>query len=191
MVSEANLQNITRYLQQFKDERKIPPLADWHPQYCGEMDLIIKANGEWWHEGSPIRRQQMIDLFAKVLWREGDDYYLKTPIEKIKIQVEDAPLLVNRVEQVVIDDVSYLQLYTQNQDVILADAQHNIFMRAYRLENGQIEMRPYVHVRFGLDALIQRNAFYHLVNYGELVETATGTCLTLKSGNVTFNLGVE
>ncbi len=191
MVSEANFQSITQYLQQFGDERRIPPLEQWHPQYCGAMDLVIKANGQWWHEGQQIRRQKLIDLFSKVLWQEDGEYYLKTPVEKIKIQVEDAPLLIVAVDQVEIESVQYLQLTTQNQDIVLADSEHSIFMRAYTDEQGKIVMRPYLHVRFGLTALIQRNVFYHLLNYGELIETAQGTGLKLKSGTAQFILGME
>ncbi len=100
------------------------------------------------------------DLFSSVLWQEAGKFYLKTPVEQIEIEVEDAPLLVNRVEQVQIDGQAYLQLTTTNQDVVLVDDAHPIFMQEYG------ERRPYVHVRFGLNALIQRQVFYHLVELG-------------------------
>lgn len=191
MVSDANFESLSRYLTQLAKDHKIPPLEKWHPDYCGEMDLLIKANGEWWHEGSPIRRQNMIDLFAKVLWKEDGHYYLKTPVEKIKIQVEDAPLLVTQVDQIELDGRFYLQFTTQTQDVIVADPQHPIFIRAYVDGNGNREERPYIKVRFGLEALIQRQAFYHLVNYGELFDESHATCLKLHSGTTQFTLYME
>ncbi|MCH4247838.1 MAG: DUF1285 domain-containing protein [Acinetobacter populi] len=191
MVSDANLQSLSGYLKQLEKDHTIPPLEKWNPEYCGEMDLVIKANGEWWHEGSPIRRQNMIDLFSRVLWKEEGSYYLKTPVEKIKIQVEDAPLLVTQVDQIEIDGQTYLQFTTQTQDVIVADQQHPVFIRRYVDETGESEERPYIKVRFGLDALIQRQVFYHLVNYGELFDELHGTCLKLHSGTTQFTLYME
>ncbi|OUY09113.1 DUF1285 domain-containing protein [Acinetobacter populi] len=191
MVSDANLQSLSSYLKQLEKDHTIPPLEKWNPEYCGEMDLVIKANGEWWHEGSPIRRQNMIDLFSRVLWKEEGSYYLKTPVEKIKIQVEDAPLLVTQVDQIEIDGQTYLQFTTQTQDVIVADQQHPVFIRSYMDETGESEERPYIKVRFGLDALIQRQVFYHLVNYGKLFDEPHGTCLKLHSGTTQFTLYME
>ena len=181
------LDSLTQYIA--KDDstqtRVIPPVDKWSPKFCGKMDLVIKANGEWWHEGALIKRQPMLDLFSKVLWQEEGRYYLKTPVEKIEIQVEDAPLLVNQVDQIQHNGQPYLKLTTPHQDVILVDDEHPIFMREY-----QGEMRPYVHVRFGLNALIQRNAFYHLLQYGELTENVQGvTELRLQSGDLVLHLG--
>lgn len=183
---DKNLINIAQYVKdvQQSHKRSIPPLDQWHPKHCGKMDLIIKANGEWWQEGQLMKRQSMLDLFSSVLWQEAGKFYLKTPVEQIEIEVEDAPLLVNRVEQVQIDGQAYLQLTTTNQDVVLVDDAHPIFMQEYAGER-----RPYVHVRFGLNALIQRQVFYHLVELGQLDETPDGkVVLTLKSGDLLLHL---
>lgn len=184
---DKNLSNITQYLKdaQTSHKRSIPPLADWHPKHCGSMDLIVKANGEWWHEGQLIKRQRLLDLFSTVLWKEQGKFYLKTPVEQIEIQVEDEPLLVNQVDQVEIEGQIFIQLTTTNQDVVIVDQEHPIFMRDYRGES-----RPYVHVRFGINALIQRSSFFHLVEMGELVENEQGeSVLSLKSGNLDLQLG--
>ncbi|AOA57215.1 DUF1285 domain-containing protein [Acinetobacter larvae] len=183
---DKNLTSITQALNgvQQSHKRSIPPLEQWQPKHCGKMDLIIKSNGEWWHEGQLIRRQALLDLFSSVLWREGEQYYLKTPVELIEITVEDAPLLVNQAEQIDIEGKRYIQLTTIHQDVVIVDAQHPIFMREF-----QGALRPYVHVRAGLDALIQRACFYHLVNFGELQEDAAGnTVLLLRSGDLCLQL---
>ena len=182
-----NLMNITQYLKDVHSshKRSIPPLALWKPKHCGKMDLKIKANGEWWHEGQLIKRQALLDLFTKVLWKEDDKFYLKTPVEQIEIEVEDEPLLVNQVDQVVIDEEKYLQVTTTNQDIVLIDADHLVFMREYKGE-----LRPYVHIRFGINALIQRNAFFHLIEYGELLENEQGEAiLSLQSGDLHLQLG--
>ena len=182
-----NLMSIAQYLKgvQAGHKRSIPPLEQWQPKHCGKMDLKVKANGEWWHEGQLIKRQALLDLFSKVLWKEAGKFYLKTPVEQIEIEVEDEPLLVNQVDQIDIDGQSYLQLITTNQDVVIVDQEHPIFMRDF-----QGEIRPYVHVRFGMNALIQRQAFFHLIEYGELLENEQGdTILSLESGDFHLQLG--
>ena len=183
---DRNLMNISQYLKdvQQSHKRSIPPLDQWHPKHCGKMNLQVKANGEWWHEGQLIKRQALLDLFSTVLWKEEGKFYLKTPVEQIEIEVEDEPLLINQVDQIEIENRLYLQLTTINQDVIIIDETHPIFMRGYAGE-----LRPYVHVRFGINALIQRQSFYHLVNYGSLSENEQGeTVLTLKSGDLVLHL---
>ncbi len=182
-----NLMSITQYLKDVHSghKRSIPPLEQWSPKHCGKMDLKVKANGEWWHEGQLIKRQALLDLFTKVLWKEDNKFYLKTPVEQIEIDVEDEPLLVNQVDQIEIDGQTYLQVTTTNQDIVLVDKEHSIFMREY---HG--ELRPYVHIRFGINALIQRNAFFHLIEYGSLIENEQGdTILSLKSGDFYLQLG--
>ena len=184
---DKNLSNISQYLKnaQSSHKRSIPPLDQWHPKHCGAMDLKVKANGEWWHEGQLIKRQSMIDLFSTVLWKEGGKFYLKTPVEQIEIEVEDEPLFVSRVEQIQLDGLHYIQLSTTSQDVVIVDQEHPIFIREF---DG--ELRPYVHVRFGINALIQRASFFHLVEMGELMENRQGeSILLLKSGNFDLQLG--
>ncbi len=184
---DRNLMNIAQYLKdgQSGHKRSIPPLDQWHPKHCGAMDLKVLANEEWWHDGQLIKRQALIDLFSTVLWKEDGKFYLKTPVEQIEIQVEDEPLFVNQVDHVEIDAKNYIQFTTTTQDLIIVDQEHPIFMREY-----QGELRPYVHVRFGINALIQRAAFFHLVEMGELLENEQGeSILVLQSGDLHLQLG--
>ena len=186
-ADDKNLMSIAQYLKdaQSSHKRSILPLEQWHPKHCGKMDLKVKANGEWWHEGQLIKRQALLDLFSTVLWKEDGKFYLKTPVEQIEIDVEDEPLLVNQVDQIEIDGQHYLQLTTTNQDIVIVDHAHPIFMREF-----EGDVRPYVHVRFGINALIQRHAFFHLVEYGELLENEQGnTILSLQSGDLHLQLG--
>lgn len=181
-----NLDAIAQYVKNAQDghKRAIPPLDQWHPQRCGRMDLKVLANGQWWHEGQQIKRKALTDLFASVLWKEEQKFYLKTPIEMIEIEVEDEPLFIQSAAQVQIEGKSYIQLMTDHDDVVVVDAEHPIFMRDYQ---GQV--RPYVHVRFGINALIGRAAFYHLIEMGELLETPQGTTiLQLQSGDLLLQL---
>ena len=184
---DKNLLSIAQYIKdaQQSHKRSIPPVDQWQLKRCGKMDLSVKANGEWWHEGQLIKRQSLLDLFSSVLWKENDQFYLKTPAEQIEIKVEDEPLFVNQVNQIKLNGKQYIELTTTNQDVVIVDEDHPIFMREY-----EGELRPYVHVRFGINALIQRQSFYHLVQYGELEENAEGkTILHLQSGDLHLQLG--
>lgn len=185
-ADNKNLMHIAQYIKtgQSGHKRSIPPLEQWHPKQCGAMDLLVKANGEWWHEGQLIKRQALVDLFSSVLWKEQGKFYLKTPVEQIEIQVEDEPLFINQVDMVEIGQQNYIQLTSTHQDIVIVDAKHPIFMREYAGE-----LRPYVHVRFGINALIQRAAFLHLVELGELSDNAQGeTILSLKSGDLHLHL---
>ena len=187
ILDNKNLMGITQYLKdaQTGHKRSIPPLDQFNPKHCGAMDLKVKANGEWWHEGQLIKRQALIDLFSTVLWKEDGKFYLKTPVEKIEIEVEDEPLFVNQVDRVEIEGKSYIQLTTTTQDVVIVDQEHPVFMREY---SG--ELRPYVYVRFGINALIQRSAFFHLIEMGELLENDKNeTILSLQSGDFHLQLG--
>lgn len=172
-----------------QDPSQPAPLEKWNPSYCASMDLVIRENGDWYHEGTPITRQNLINLFARVLWREQDTdqdtgqdrYFLKTPAEKIEIQVEDAPLLVSQVEQAEADGQQWIRCTTRTGDRFLLDAAHPLMMRDFA---GQ--QRPYIRVRRNLDALVHRNAFYHLIDMAQ--PDGQGE-LWLTSGNQRFSLG--
>ena len=184
---DKNIMDIAQYVKdaQHSHQRSIPPLDQWQPKHCGTMDLLIKANGEWWHEGQLIKRQKLIDLFATVLWKQEEKFYLKTPVELIEIEVEDEPLFVDQVTQIQAQDRAYLQLTTTTGDCIIVDQEHPIFMREF-----EGELRPYVHVRFGINALIGRASFFHLVEFGQLIENQLGeTYLQLQSGDFHLQLG--
>ncbi|WP_407411227.1 DUF1285 domain-containing protein [Acinetobacter sp.] len=185
-LDNKNLNSIAQYLKsaQVGHKKAIPPLVQWNPQHCGKMDLKVLANGEWWHEGQLIQRKALTDLFASVLWKQGQKFYLKTPVEMIEIEVEDEPLLIQSAAQVEIEGKSYIQLMTDHDDIVIVDEAHSIFMREY-----QGQMRPYVHVRFGINALIERAAFFHLIEMGQLLETDQGTTiLQLQSGDFYLQL---
>ncbi len=159
-------------------------LADmelWNPSNCGHMNLTIKANGQWWHEGVQMLRPKLINLLASVLWAEPYDsglcYFLKTPVEKIQINVEDVPLLITDVER---DNSGVWYVQTATGDCTPIDHAHPIELRSY---NGQV--RPYVLIRRNLWALVHRNSYYHLLAQSAI--GADGTA-TLHSGNCTFTL---
>lgn len=197
-----------------REGRAIPPLENWHPEQVTDMDLTIKANGEWWHEGGHMTRQSLVSLFATILWKEENngavEYFLKTPVQKLRIHVEDAPLLINDVGIVEEQGESWLEFTTTTGDVVRLDDEHPISLRAYTMKDSDdnshfdksknrednestessTQIRPYMMVRNGLEALIGRNAFYHLTEIGELTEREGETILTLQSGDNAYTLSM-
>jgi hypothetical protein len=153
-----------------------PPVHLWNPDYCGEMDLVIRRDGTWIHEGTPIGRPGLVRLFASILRREGDRHYLVSPVEKIGIQVEDAPFVAVDFEA----GAEGITFETNVGDRVTAGPDHPI-----RLETaGDGEPSPYVEVRRGLEALIDRKSFYRLVELGEERDGAFGVA----SGGAFFPL---
>ncbi len=155
------------------------PVHLWNPENCGEMDLVIRADGVWMHEGSPIGRPQLVRLLATVLRKDPDGYYLVTPVEKLKITVEDVPFRAVRVDR----DGDDLVFTTDMGERVTAGAEHPL-----RVETDPAtgEPTPYVHVRGDLEARIERSVFYELV---EMAALADGR-MTVQSGGVDFVLGV-
>lgn len=142
---------------------RLPPVHLWHPPFCGDIDMEIRRNGQWFYLGTPINRAPLVKLFSSVLRRDEDDaYYLVTPVEKVRIRVEDAPFLITTLEVLERDGARFLQFTTQTGDVVVAGAEHPIW-----LEYRDGEPQPYVHVRDRLHALIGRNVYYELVWLGE------------------------
>ena len=202
----ASNQNPMKALDQYlksaagtREGRAIPPLEKWHPEQVDDMDLVIKANGEWWHEGGQMTRESLVSLFATILWKEENngvaEYFLKTPVQKLRIQVEDAPLLINDVGIVDEANNSWLEFTTTTGDVVRLDDEHPITLRAYTLDGttddqSDVQVRPYMPVRNGLIALIARNVFYHLTEIGELTEQKGETILTLQSGGRSYELSM-
>lgn len=200
-LSDLNgIDALSQYLKStagIREGRSIPPLEKWHPDNIADMDLVIKANGKWWHEGGEMTRESLVSLFATILWKEEHkgvtEYFLKTPVQKIRIQVEDAPLLINDVGIVQEGSNSWLEFTTTTGDVVRLDDEHPITLKAYHSsdkEEIEMQVRPYMPVRNGLTALIGRNTFYHLTEIGELTEQNGQAILTLQSGGKSYQLSM-
>lgn len=148
-----------------------PPVHLWNPPYCGEMDLRIARDGTWFHEGTPIGRAPLVKLFASILKLEEGRYFLVTPVEKLGITVEDAPFIAVdfRVESPGPDQV--VTFTTNVEDEVAAGPGTPIRVERRGPEG---EPAPYVMVRRGLEARIDRKSFYRLVEIGS-TETQDGT----------------
>jgi hypothetical protein len=151
-------------------DRRLPPVASWNPARVGHIDIRIASDGTWYHEGEPIRRKNMVDLFSTVLRRDSDGYCLVTPAEKLLITVEDAPFVAVDFEARGESGGQDLVFVINTGDAVVADSAHPV-----RVEDHGGVPRPYVMVRDGLEALIARPVFYRLVELA--VEEAGELCL--------------
>ena len=148
-----------------------PPVHLWNPPFCGDLDMRIARDGTWFYLGTPIGRAPLVKLFSSILKLEGGKYYLVTPVEKVGITVEDAPLLAVDFEVTGEGAAQEIRFFTKTEDEVVASAENPL--RIVRdPETG--EPSPYVHVRRGLEALIDRKSFYRLVELGTQ-ETLDGT----------------
>ena len=162
--------------------RGLPPVHLWNPTHCGDIDIVIKRNGLWFHEGTPIGREALVRLFSTVLRKDPDGFHLVTPVEKMKITVEDAPFLAVRVDR----DGDVLRFLTNVGDEVEAGPEHQLRVETDP-ETG--EPAPYLHVRRGLEARLRRPVFYELVEMAEERDTPEGRQLAVQSGGVWFPLG--
>jgi len=148
-------------------EKKLPPVAQWHPRHCGDSAMRIARDGTWYHEGSPIGRQAMVRLFSTILRREPDGgFVLVTPVEKLGILVEDAPFVAVELKTEGESEARSLAFRLNTGDLVVAGPDHPL-----RFEAGEDGPHPYVAVRDGLDALVARPVYYELANLA-LAESA-------------------
>ncbi|GKY88236.1 DUF1285 domain-containing protein [Sinisalibacter aestuarii] len=139
------------------------PVHLWNPPYCGALDIRIARDGTWFYLGTPIGRAELVKLFASILKREGDDYFLVTPVEKVGITVDDAPFVAVDVEATGAGAAQALAFTTNVGETVTAGPDHPIRV----VRDGETgEPSPYVMVRAGLEALIDRKSFFRLVELG-------------------------
>lgn len=178
-LSQLSLTDIAR----LAEEQRLPPVHRWNPEHCGNSDMRIARDGTWFHQGSPIGRPAMVRLFSTILRREPDGrYVLVTPVEKLDIEVEDAPFVAveMKVEGSGTDMALAFRLNTG--DLVRADADH-----ALRFTGDADAPRPYLHVRDGLEALVARPVYYELA---EIALTNASDPPGIWSGGAFFPIAV-
>ena len=141
----------------------LPPVHLWNPPFCGDLDMRIARDGTWFYLGTPIGRAPLVKLFSSILRKDGDKYFLVTPVEKVGIVVEDAPFVAIDFDVSGRDEAQVLTFTTHVGDTAVAGPEHPIRVERDP-ETG--EPSPYVLVRANLEALIDRKSFYRLVDVG-------------------------
>jgi hypothetical protein len=178
---------------QLKNQGKgLPPVETWNPPYCGEIDIQIKTNGDWFHEGSAFKRLPLVKMFASVLIKEVkavdakegnseiEEYFLVTPVEKVKIQVDDAPFVLT--QWCWLDEKeTTMQVSTNLGDQFLLNEEHPFTTN----DNGDL----YVTVRRNLLAKVHRNVYYQWVDIAEELQAKNKTTLVFTSAKCEFVLG--
>ncbi|MBS0563537.1 MAG: DUF1285 domain-containing protein [Proteobacteria bacterium] len=138
-----------------------PPVHLWNPPFCGDLDMEIRRDGTWWYLGTPMGRMGLVKLFSSILRKDGDRYFLITPVEKCGIRVVDAPFVATDFRAEGRGRAQVLTFTTQVDDEAVAGPDHPI--RVVR-DPATGEPSPYVHIRANLEALIDRKTFYRLVD---------------------------
>ena len=136
----------------------------WNPPFCGDLDIRIAADGTWLYLGSPIRRPELVRLFSRVLRREGERYYLVTPVEKVGIVVDDAPFLAIEMARQETNGVPVLVFQTNVGDRVVCGAQNRLRF----VDGAKGGLTPYLHVRSDLWAKVSRPLYYEIVDLGEI-----------------------
>jgi uncharacterized protein len=163
--------------------RGLPPVEQWNPPHCGEIDIRIARDGTWYHEGSPVGRKELVRLFSTILRKDPDGYHLVTPVEKMRITVEDAPFMAVLLRAEGMGRDQNLVFTTNVGDETIAGAGNPIRVET---DCATQEPSPYVHVRRGLQARIARPVFYQLADLTVPGENGT---LGAWSGGAFFPLG--
>jgi len=184
----ANLDGMVGALKR-AGQKGPPPVHLWNPPYCGEIDMRIAADGTWFYQKTPIGRAALVKLFASVLKREGDRYFLVTPVEKCGITVDDAPFMA--VELAVEDaDATaesgsrrFLRFRTNVDDWVTAGPDHPLRFEPETATGG---LKPFLHVRRDLWAKVTRALFYDLVELGEERDIAGTRMFGVASGTEFF-----
>ncbi len=175
-------------LQKILDGQNHAPVEKWHPENCGEMDMVIRNDGSWWYMGSKINRKPLVKLFSIVLKKEGDEYFLLTPVEKIKIQVEDVPFKIISLQQLTEKKYQYPLIVMQNNvgELIPLNSEHPLEIK----QDSKGYPLPYITARKNLKAKLSRAVFYEAVTLAKPSQINGIEHLVLHSGDQRFDLGV-
>lgn len=156
-----------------------PPVERWNPPFCGDLDMRIARDGTWFYLGTPIGREALVRLFSSIIRKDGDDYFLVTPVEKVGITVDDAPFVATDIETT----PDGIRFTTHVGDSVVAGPDHPI--RVVR-DPQTGEPAPYVLIRRNLEALIDRKSFYRLIDLGETRPHEGADWFGVTSGGVFF-----
>lgn len=160
------------------------PVERWNPDFCGDLDMEIRADGTWFYLGTPIGRMPLVQLFSSVLRKDADGKtYLVTPVEKVGIRVEDAPFVAVEMNVSGEGDDRVITFRTNVGDVVEAGPDRPL---RFVDEDGTGGLKPYVLVRGRLEALLARPVMYELVGHGEEIEIAGRTMFAVRSKGAVY-----
>ena len=184
--NKINLKGIETVYGFSKSGKKgLPPVDKWNPPFCGDIDLKILRDGRWMYMGTEIKRPAMVRLFSTILRLDPDgEYYLVTPVEKVRIQVEDTPFLIVSMDKLKKENKTSLIFYTSLQDEIILTKKNPISIEV----NDKNEPSPYLLVRNNLRGLISRSVYYELIEYAQERTIEDKNFLTIESNDEIFKM---
>ncbi|MCW8876842.1 MAG: DUF1285 domain-containing protein [Kangiellaceae bacterium] len=165
-------------------ESPMPPVEQWDPDYCGEMDIVLKADGSWIYGGTPFTRRKMQLLFSRVIKKENEQYFLVTPVEKLGIQVEYLPFVIIDFELVEHDAKPTYRFIDNCDNQVLLTEQSQ-----WQLGKFQGQMLPSVCIRRNLFASFNRACYYRLVEEASIKQSNDVHQVVIQSNGIEFNLG--
>ena len=178
------LETIYEFSKQQKNS--LPPVDKWNPKFCGDIDMKIMRNGKWFYMGTEIKRPAMVKLFSGILRLDSDNcYYLVTPVEKVRISVEDAPFIATSLISKNKDNINHLYFITNVNEKILLTKNNPLEIK---IDNKTEEPSPYIFVRKNLKALISRSVFYELIELASKKNIDGKDCLVIDSAGEVFKL---
>ena len=182
----VNLKGIeTIYSFSKSNKKSLPPIEKWNPPFCGDIDMTISKSGKWYYMGSEIKRPAMVKLFSGILRLESDNsYYLVTPVEKVRIQVEDAPFVAVAITKEQSEGMNTVTFWTNLNDEIVLSKENPLSIEIKKND----EPSPYITVRNNLRALISRSVFYELVDLAETISIDGVLYLAIKSQGEIFKI---
>ena len=164
---------------------KPAPVHLWNPPFCGNLAIHIDSNGRWYYQKSEIKRERLIKLFANILKKEKDKYYLVTPVEKVGITVEDVPFIATDIDIINKGKIALFKFTTNIGDSTYLE-EYNQFNILFKKSNN--EPQPYVSVRSNLFAKIDRKSFYRLIDFCTETTYRDENWLGFHSNNIFFPL---
>lgn len=184
MNTHPELPNIAAELTDLIEHNDtLPPISSWQPGRIAEIDIEIDAQGQWFYQGEPMVRGAVVRLLSRIMLKEGDDYFLVSPSEKLKIRVADVPFVVRLMSVEGQGDEQILHFSTNVGDHFSVGAEHPL--RISQRTNG--DTVPYVRVRAGLDAKLLRSVYYELAEYAQASPEGDG--YVVYSQGQAFKLG--
>lgn len=172
-----------KIIQSF-DEKQLPPVELWDPEYCGDSEITINAEGQWFYQNSPIGRKKLQILFSRVIKKEEQDYFLVTPNEKLSLSVEWMPFTIIDFDFVDHQGCQTLKMRDNcNNEILLTNKNQ------WRLNSFQEQQLPIVLVRRNLYANFNRSCYYRLLESANIVSKDDQNQVYIKSNHINFNCG--
>ena len=176
--------NLAQLTQQLEGENQHPPVEKWHPPFCGDMDIRIKADGTWLYMGTPIGRQSLVKLFASVLCKQDEQYFLVTPVEKVRIVVEECPFVITSWQQHPSEQGQIISFESNVGDSFVLSDKHPL-----QLPTPQQKGPLYLDIHRNMQAVIHRNVYYQLAEIATLDTQQGKQYAILQSAQQSYRIG--